>query len=876
MERTQERRSAVLFYAAGLVFCVAGLSGCGGGGGGGGSGIEIVPPVPANPPPVTVTPSGGGGAILVTLAAPNPSNGVDYRGSDAEFNVNYGLRAINADRAYQRGYFGQGVTIAIVDSGIDATHPDLSPNIVPGSWLDVKNAQTTERDSEGHGSLVALFAAGARGGVPRLILITSTAGAVIPTGNVQGVAPSASIIPVAYGTGFGLQRELRHVISLNAHIVNNSYGYEQELAGTYSGVAGEWKTHDKRSLPYLREFLNHDIATGNRFAGIVNSFVQVERLVRQQDMVMVWAIGNENWNTVNGNIVLCRRRAAGCFGSDRIDVTPRQLANNFNDDTYGRLATLNINLNGADAWNYAPRYAPGLLGKWLAVGATDERNVIASFSNGCGATKYWCIFAPGKNLSLGVRSLVSGNKVLFSGTSFSAPLVSGALAVLKSRHPHMPMEVIRALLLTTATDLGDSGVDDVYGWGLVNLQRAITLQGVTALAGPAVTTLDGVATSRSVRLADAKIALSDSMSHVRRQLAAVPVAVSVVGNAYYNAALGDIAVSEVADAKMQLGAGAEQLLRPSMDNVGAEFLYAGYNRQARQFTFAGAAVPVRGLGIWRLRYELCAECAPSVWEEWQAADDSIHFAARPFFGARAGSFMMQLADGDGIRPFFGAGGKADGADATEYWQFGLRWKKSWDKLRLVAEGSQIDEDGTFIGSDFGALGRLSGRTYQGRLAAAGDLSKNWRGFARYEYAQSKASGGGDFIGEVADVQAQGWSAGVEGESLLRSGDKLRLSLRRETALRSGKITIRHVRAEGSFSEAFYRSVPGYDGPKAGTVQRLQTVETAVDLRDSPPLVLAAAYAFKFFDEWRAALSVEHRRTGQRRETAVAVWLEKEF
>ena len=73
-----------------------------------------------------------------------------------------------------------------------------------------------------------------------------------------------------------------------------------------------------------------------------------------------------------------------------------------------------------------------------------------------------------------------------SGTDVAAGHVSGALAVLKSRLPNMPMSVILAILFETATDLGASGVDSVYGHGLVNLSAAVTLQGNISLIIPLI------------------------------------------------------------------------------------------------------------------------------------------------------------------------------------------------------------------------------------------------------------------------------------------------------------------------------------------------------------------------------------------------------
>jgi subtilisin family serine protease len=52
---------------------------------------------------------------------------------------------------------GNGVTIAIVDTGVDSTHPDLAPHIVPGRNVNDNNSDT--RDVQGHGTLVAGTAA---------------------------------------------------------------------------------------------------------------------------------------------------------------------------------------------------------------------------------------------------------------------------------------------------------------------------------------------------------------------------------------------------------------------------------------------------------------------------------------------------------------------------------------------------------------------------------------------------------------------------------------------------------------------------------------------------------------------------------------------
>src|SRR5690606_25464298 len=56
-----------------------------------------------------------------------------------------------------------------------------------------------------------------------------------------------------------------------------------------------------------------------------------------------------------------------------------------------------------------------------------------------------------------------------SGTSMAAPHVTGALGLLLERFPYLTAAQVRDVMLTTATDLGAPGVDEVYGWGLLDV-----------------------------------------------------------------------------------------------------------------------------------------------------------------------------------------------------------------------------------------------------------------------------------------------------------------------------------------------------------------------------------------------------------------------
>jgi len=114
-----------------------------------------------------------------------------------------------------------------------------------------------------------------------------------------------------------------------------------------------------------------------------------------------------------------------------------------------------------------PLAFPELQGHFVNVVAIDAKtNKLAWYSNQCGVTQNYCIAAPGSGIQTDARS------ASVTGTSFAAPVVSGAIAVIKEAFPYMNAQEITALLFTTAKDLGEVGVDSIYGWGLLDMEAA--------------------------------------------------------------------------------------------------------------------------------------------------------------------------------------------------------------------------------------------------------------------------------------------------------------------------------------------------------------------------------------------------------------------
>lgn len=137
---------------------------------------------------------------------------------------------------------------------------------------------------------------------------------------------------------------------------------------------------------------------------------------------------------------------------------------------------------------------------WLAVTAinSNQPGTLASYANACGVAANYCLAAPGEAVFVDPQSTTSSapSYLWGGGTSYAAPLVSGAAALVWQKYPYFTNDQVRQTLLGTATDLGASGVDSVFGYGLLNVGKAINGPGRFDW-GDAVVTVPG-ASSGSV------------------------------------------------------------------------------------------------------------------------------------------------------------------------------------------------------------------------------------------------------------------------------------------------------------------------------------------------------------------------------------------
>lgn len=128
--------------------------------------------------------------------------------------VDWGIGRVGADKVWESGS-GNGITVAIVDTGIQISHPDLSSNVTPG--YDFVNNDTSAVDDNGHGTHVAGIVASAMNGV----------------GNV-GSSYSASLMPIkvlnesGYGYLSDVAKGIYYAADNGARIINMSLGTDYD------------------------------------------------------------------------------------------------------------------------------------------------------------------------------------------------------------------------------------------------------------------------------------------------------------------------------------------------------------------------------------------------------------------------------------------------------------------------------------------------------------------------------------------------------------------------------------------------------------------------------------------------------------------------
>ena len=128
----------------------------------------------------------------------------------------------------------------------------------------------------------------------------------------------------------------------------------------------------------------------------------------------------------------------------------------------GVLVVASAGNGGSGALSY-----PSAYDSVLGVGEANSDGSVSLRSN---HHKGVYMLAPGEKLT---TTYYKGGYTEATGTSFSVPLVVGAAAALWSARPELTARDLMELLGQTATDGGDPGYDEYYGWGILNVRAAL-------------------------------------------------------------------------------------------------------------------------------------------------------------------------------------------------------------------------------------------------------------------------------------------------------------------------------------------------------------------------------------------------------------------
>ena len=346
---------------------------------------------------------------------------------------------------------GTGQTVGLIDTGIDPDHPVFAGKTV----IEVLGDATDEDGSRySHGTAVAS-------------VIAANRGASTPS-SAHGVAWGADIAMFAVPTGSGGG-------PYNPTLLAGSTGFDEDWAPRLEQILN-WSDAG-RTLDFVNVSVGyHGIIDQYSEQVLRLSFPESISLVAQPDetdkVIFVLSAGNAHGDPCDpadfvGNPELC----VSYVDSD--------------GETKHR-----VDARSVEVLPGLPVRIPELRATVVAVVAVapdSDRNgtyEIASFSNRCGIGKDWCIAAPGVDVRVayfgpdrddtpGVRGSTEAN-----GTSFAAPMVTGALVVMKDyfRDELLNTELV-ARLFETADKSGIYADADVYGQGLLDLAAALSPQG---------------------------------------------------------------------------------------------------------------------------------------------------------------------------------------------------------------------------------------------------------------------------------------------------------------------------------------------------------------------------------------------------------------
>jgi subtilisin family serine protease len=344
--------------------------------------------------------------------------------------LQWGLAAIQAPAAWELGFTGKGVRVALIDGGIMTTHPDLvqnlnlelSKSLVPGETVEF----IPMWDTGSHATLVAGIIAAADDGR-----------------GITGVAPDAELVAIK-------------VISDREHVSRVSWWveailYAAEIHADVANLSLSWWTSQSNPDWWEPTDVAYSVA------------VRALNFAQQQGTLVVAAAGNSGIN-FDGKAywVQFPRDMPGVIGVAA--TAPR--------DCWALDPTVDLDWP-APYTDYGQRVID-----LAAPGGKLDFALPSELVTRAGITQPAFVFnmVITSSTSFGPAGAFEkkGTWNFGSGTSLAAPHVCGVAAlVIQANGGNLTPAQVRTILQQSADDLGKPGNDDYYGAGRVNALRAV-------------------------------------------------------------------------------------------------------------------------------------------------------------------------------------------------------------------------------------------------------------------------------------------------------------------------------------------------------------------------------------------------------------------
>jgi subtilase-type serine protease len=115
-----------------------------------------------------------------------------------------------------------------------------------------------------------------------------------------------------------------------------------------------------------------------------------------------------------------------------------------------------------------PLLVPELAGAWLAVVNMNGDGELISAP--CGSGAQFCLAGPGADI---LSTVPGGGYAPETGTSMATPHVAGVVAIARQMFPSATPAELASMVLQTAIDVGEPGIDYEFGWGFANLANIV-------------------------------------------------------------------------------------------------------------------------------------------------------------------------------------------------------------------------------------------------------------------------------------------------------------------------------------------------------------------------------------------------------------------